>query len=91
MATFDELDGLSSKELHDRAIALAKHRHDVAFFWHLLKDVPAAEAMAGDTREADADIAHVSLLVHDATEGGNGALADALRPVYIDYLMKHEA
>ena len=89
MPTFEELDALSSKELHDRAIALAKHRHDVAFFWDLLKDIPAAEAMAGNEGEADVDITHVVSLVHDATEGGKGKLADVLRPVYIDYLIKH--
>jgi len=90
MPTFAELDKLSSKELHDRAVALAKHRVDVAFFWRLLKDVPAAEAVAGNTGEADRDIGSVVSLVYDATEGGEGKLADALRPIYIDYLMKHD-
>ena len=90
MPSFEELDKLSSKELHDRAIALAKHRVDIGFFWQLLKDVPAAEAIAGNEREADHDIVSVAALVADATEGGTGKLADALRPVYIDYLLKHE-
>ena len=57
MPTFDELDRLPSKELHDRAARLAEHRLDVTFFWDLLKDIPAAEAAAGDEHEAGADIA----------------------------------
>ena len=89
MPTFEELDALPSKELHDRAVGVAEHRLDVAFFWRLLKDIPAAEAAAGDVGEAEADIAHVSSLVSDAMHTDDGKLADALRPVYIDYLLRH--
>lgn len=90
MATFEELDKLGSKELHDRAVALAKKHMDLGFFWRLLKDVPAAEAVAGNEREADVDIASAARLVADATESGSGPLAEALRPVFIDYLLEHE-
>jgi hypothetical protein len=89
MPTFEELDQLSSKELHDRAVHLAEKRIDVAFLWRLLETIPAAEAASGETGGADVDIARVSGLVGDATESGKGPLADALRPLYIDYLLKH--
>jgi hypothetical protein len=89
MPTFEELDQLSSKELHDRAVHLAEKRLDVGFFWRLLKTLPAAEAAAGEIGGAAVDIARVSGLVRDATESGKGALADSLRPLYIDYLQKH--
>lgn len=90
MANFDEFDKLSSKELHDRATRLARKRFDVGFFWQLLKSIPTAEAAAGHLDEAEQDIAHVSRQVHDAVHADEGAVADALRPVYIDYLLKHE-
>ncbi len=89
MPTFEELDQLSSKDLHDRAVRLAEKRLDVAFLWRLLEALPAAEAASGEVGGADVDIARVSGLVRDATESGEGALADALRPLFIDYLLKH--
>jgi hypothetical protein len=89
MPTFDELDQLSSKELHDRAVRLAEKRLDVGFLWRLLKTLPAAEAASGEVGGADVDIARVSGLVRDATESGEGDLADALRPLFIDYLIEH--
>jgi hypothetical protein len=89
MPTFEELDQLSSKELHDRAVRLAEKRLDVAFLWRLLETIPAAEAASGEVGGADVDIARVSSLVRDATESGKGALADALRPFYIEYLQGH--
>jgi hypothetical protein len=91
MPTFEELDKLSSKELHDRAVKLAEHRLDAKFFWTLLKEIPAAEAAAGDLEEAEGDVAHVYLgQLRDAMKADDGKLADALRPLYIDYLLKHE-
>ena len=41
MATREELEKLSSKELHDRAVRLAEHRLDLAFLWRLVKAIPA--------------------------------------------------
>lgn len=92
MSTREDLDKLASKELHDRAIRLAEHRFDVGFLWELLKAVPVAEAAAGNLQEAQADVGVADLvpLIHDFTHAGEGELADALRPLYIDYLAKHE-
>lgn len=92
MATRDELEKLSSKELHDRAVRLAEHRLDVGFLWRLIKAIPVAEAAAGDLREAKADVAVGDLvpLIHDFVHADEGKLADALRPMYLDYLEKHE-
>ena len=92
MASREDLDKLSSKELHDRAVQLAEHRLDVGFLWQLLKAIPVAEAAAGNLEEAEADVGVADLvpLIHDFTHAGQGELADALRPAYIDYLVKHE-
>jgi hypothetical protein len=89
VTTRDELDGLSSRELHDLAVRRALHHADVAFLWELLRAIPAAEASEGHPEEAGRDITHLSVLIDDAIDSGEGDLADALRPLYIDYLVKH--
>jgi hypothetical protein len=90
MATFEELDRLSTKELHDRAFSVARRRLDVGFFWNLLEAAPVAEALAGHTEHAQADVLSLSATVQDATNSGENEVADALRPIYIDYLLKHD-
>jgi hypothetical protein len=89
--TPEDLDRLSSKELHDRAVKLAEHRLDIGFLWRLLKTIPAAEAAAGNLPEAEADIGVGDLvpLLHDLAHSDEGALADALRPLYLEYLEEH--
>ena len=89
MATFEDLDALSSKDLHERAVKLAERRFDVRFFWRLLEEVPAAEAAAANVGDADLEIGHIVTRVHDAIRPDD-KLLDALRPVYIDYLLAHE-
>jgi hypothetical protein len=87
--TETELDALSSRELHDLAVRRALHHVDVGFFWELLRAIPAAETLEGDVREAGEDLTKVSSLLSDALTLGDGNLADALRPLYLDYLLKH--
>jgi hypothetical protein len=89
MTRRDDLDQLSSKELHDRAVGYAQRHLDVKFLWNLLKTVPAAEAAAGQQDQADYDVAHWSSQVADAFRDDDGKLSDALRPVYVDYLERH--
>jgi hypothetical protein len=89
VSTETDLESLSSRELHDRAIRQALHRADAGFLWRLLRAIPAAEAVEGDTRESEADAVKVSALIADAFGSGEGEIADALRPLYIDYLTKH--
>ena len=88
MTSFEELDALSSDELHDRAIKRARRHFDVKFFWDLVQMTPAAEAETGDIDQAESDVAHVSGQLADAVDE-DPALKDAMRPVYIDYLLEH--
>jgi hypothetical protein len=87
--TETNLDALSSRELHDLAVRRALHHADLGFFWELLRAIPAAETLEGDVREAGEDLTKVSALLSDALTLGAGNLADELRPLYIDYLVKH--
>ena len=87
--TRDELEALSSRELHNLAVRRALHHLDVEFFWELLRAIPAAEASEGHDAEAGRDITHLSVLLDDAIDSGEGDVAEALRPLYLDYLEKH--
>jgi hypothetical protein len=85
----DDLDQLSTHELHDRAVRRAEKHLDVKFLWSLLEMIPAAEMASGDVGEADYDIESSKGLISDAIHSGDGALGEALRPVFINYLRKH--
>ena len=89
MTTRDDLDALSSRELHDLATRRALRHVDVEFLWELLRAIPAAEASEGNSVEAGRDITKVTALISDAINSGQGEVAEALRPLYIDYLVKH--
>ncbi len=68
----------------------AVHHLDVGFLWELLRAIPAAEAAEGHDEEAGRDISKVTALLDDAIDSGQGDVAEALRPLYLDYLIKHE-
>lgn len=85
----DDLDQLSTRELHDRAVHRAEKHLDVKFLWSLLEMIPAAEAASRDVGEADFDIQSSRGLISDAVHSGDGKLGEALRPVFVDYLRKH--
>ncbi|MFF2556018.1 hypothetical protein ACFVUS_33755 [Nocardia sp. NPDC058058] len=88
MADTQELEALSTKDLHDRAVKLAVRHGDVKFLWELLKSIPAAEAAAGDLGESEADIKYVLPMLDDYVHAGEGEIGEVLRPMYIDYLSK---
>ena len=92
MSDFDDLDALSSRELHDLAVRRARHHLDVAFLWELLRALPAGETIAGHPDHAGADSLHLSALIGDTLDADENAdVVDALRPLYLDYLSKHRA
>jgi len=85
-----QLEKLSSAELHDRATRLAWRRLDVGFLWDLLRTIPEARASIGDEERSETDIMRPLALLNDLVDADRGNLADALRPLYIEYLEKHE-
>jgi hypothetical protein len=90
MSAGDDLDRLSSAELHDLAVSRARRHLDVKFFWDLFELLPAAEAGAGEFEQADADLQGLLAHIDDVTESGRGDVAEQLRPFYLDYLRRHD-
>ena len=45
---------------------------------------------AGNVDESKADVMWLSALLNDLGRADEGELAEALRPYYVDYLLKHE-
>ena len=88
MTTFEELDALSSRELHDRAVKRAERHLDVKFFWRLMSESPAAEVAEGDTEQGVEQVQHWSRQVLDVLRHDDEAL-EVRRPIYIDYLLRH--
>jgi hypothetical protein len=88
-ASFAELDALSTEELRERAFALARERHDVGFFWSVLRHLPHAD----DTEELDGSLGSYGASVDDAvalwrefTGHGYQEAEPLLRAAFIDYL-----
>ena len=90
MPTRAELERLSTKDLHDRAMQLARDRTDVGFLWELLKALPVAEAAIGDQDRSKVDILRPLALINDFFDADEGELGEALRPLYLDYLEEHD-
>lgn len=86
----DDLEPLSSAELHDLAVSRARRHVDLKFFWELLERLPAAEAVAGQQEDADADLQGLTAHIDDITDSGRGEVAEQLRPFYLEYLRRHD-
>jgi len=90
VASIEDFEALSTRELHDRAFGLARRRLDVRFFWNLLEAIPAAEAAAGHIDEAEKDVLSFAQRVDDLLNPDTAEEADALRPIYLAYLLEHD-
>jgi hypothetical protein len=88
VTTIEDLDPISTPELHDRAFKLAEKRLDVGFFWKIFKAVPEAEAVSGRPDETAVDVHYISQWLGNFFEARD--LGDALRPFYVEYLLEHE-
>ncbi len=89
MATREELEALPTGALHERAMEIAKRRLDVGFLWRLLEALPVAEEAIGDEPRSKIDIVRPLALINDFFDAGEGSLGEALRPIYVDYLVVH--
>ena len=89
MTTPGDLEAMSTKELHERAIETARRHLDVGFLWKLVKALPVAEEVVGDDERSKVDIMRPLALINDFMDAGEGELGEAMRPLYVDYLAEH--
>ncbi len=91
MTTREELEALPTKELYDRTIGTAKRRWKGSQDWDLLKALPVAEEVIGEDQRSKSDIHRPLALLNDLLyDADSGPLGEALRPMYVDYLLQHE-
>jgi hypothetical protein len=87
--SFDELDALSTNELRQRAFAAAEHRHDVGFFWDIVKHLRGSEDFGADDGSAGGlgeSITGVVEVVNGLLGRHDGSREPMLRARYIEYL-----
>ena len=92
--SFAELDALPTEELRERAFALARQRHDVKFFWEVVRHLPDADEAAeldGAPNSIGPTIDEAVALWRefDGHGRGYGENEPLLRAAFIDYLQKH--
>ena len=88
---FAALDALSTEELRERAFARARDRHDVGFFWSVLRHLPHAddaEGLDGSLGSYGASVDDAVALWREFTGRGYGENEPLLRAAFLDYLSK---
>jgi hypothetical protein len=89
--TFAELDALSTEVLRERAFALARERHDVKFYWSVLRHLPDADeaaALDGAPNSIGPTIDEAVALWRELDGHDLGESEPLLRAAFIDYLSK---
>jgi hypothetical protein len=86
--TREDLETMTSRELHDRAIGMAKAESDLDWLWHLLRSIPAAEDEIGDLEESGMDMARTVSAINGYARADRD-LPGTLRSQYVDYLLEH--
>ncbi len=85
----EELDRMSTDDLRERAFAKAESRHDVGFFWDLVRHLPAAEEIAAEDGSSGAlagGIQETVEVVRGLLGGDYGDAEPLIRARFIDYL-----
>ena len=88
MITREDFETLSSRQLHERAVDLAKAEGDIDWLWHLLGSIPAAEGQLGELDDSGLDIASLITAINGYIRADRSA-QETLRPQYVDYLLEH--
>ena len=88
MITSDDLETLSSGQLHDRALDLAKAEGDIDWLWHLLGSIPATAGELGELDESGLDMAGLISAINGYVRADRAA-HDTLRAQYVEYILEH--
>jgi hypothetical protein len=86
--TRDDLETMTSSDLHERAIGMAKAEKDLEWLWHLLRSIPATEDEIGDLEDAGMDMASTVAAINGYARADRD-LPGTLRSQYVDYLLEH--
>jgi len=86
--TREDLETMTSRDLHDRAIGTAKAEGDLDWLWHLLRSIPTAEDEVGDLENSGMDMPSTVSAINGYTRADRD-LPGALRSQYVDYLLEH--
>lgn len=89
----EELDRLPTEELRHKAFELAERKHDVGFFWEIVRHLPPS----GDIAAEDASAGHIGGSISETIElvrelfGRDlGDAEPLLRARFIDYIRRGE-
>ena len=88
MTTREDLETLSSRQLREQALQLAKTDGDIEWLWSLLGSIPAAEGQLGELEGSGLDIASLIAGINGYVRGDR-SVDETLRPRNIDYLLEH--
>lgn len=87
MITRDDLETMTSHDLHDRAIGMAKAEGDLDWLWQLLRSIPAAEGEVGDLDDSGMNTVSTISAINSYIRADRD-LPETLRSQYIDYLLE---
>src|SRR4051812_21646357 len=87
--TIEELDRLSTDELRRMAFDRAEHKHDVGFFWDLVRHLPPSEDVASEDASSGnitGGLADAVEMVREMISGGYGDAEPLIRARFISYI-----
>jgi hypothetical protein len=84
----EDLETMTSRDLHDRAIGMAKAEGDLDWLWHLLRSIPTAEGEVGDLEDSGMDMLSTVSAINGYARADRD-LTGTLRSQYVDYLLEH--
>lgn len=88
MITREDLETLSSSQLHERAVDAAKAEGDIDWLWHILGSIPSMDGQLGELDDSGLDVASLVTAINGALRSDRTA-SDLLRSQYIEYLLEH--
>jgi hypothetical protein len=86
--TREDLETLTSRDLHDRALGMARSERDLEWLQHLLRSIPAAEGELGDLEDSEMDVAGTVSAINGYARADRDLL-EVLRSQHVDYLLEH--
>ena len=88
-ATFDELDGLTTEELRERAFESARRRRDLSFFWSIFEHLSVRENGDDGSLGVQSTVDDAIAVWKESTGHEYGDREPLVRAAFIDYLLKH--